>query len=195
MPADAKTPDGFSLKRWSRLKLEAARETAASEAAPTIAKEKETGENVTATAAPIAPVPEVPAALPPIESLTIDSDFTAFMKPNVDESLKRQALKKLLTDPRFNVMDGLDIYIDDYTKADPIPPDVLERLVKGHFGFNPPSLPADAPHEPAAIAAADPAALLPESESIPVTDGAAAVPAAAPATPDAAPVPDPATKR
>ncbi|MEO8675409.1 MAG: DUF3306 domain-containing protein [Casimicrobiaceae bacterium] len=195
MPADATTPDGFSLKRWSRRKLEAARESAPSEAAPTIAKERASGENVPVTAVPIAPVPEVPAALPPIESLTIDSDFTAFMKPNVDESLKRLALKKLLTDPRFNVMDGLDIYIDDYTKSDPIPPDILERLVKGHFGFNPPSLPADAPHEPAATVAVDPATSLPASEPISVIDGATADPAVAPATPDAAPEPDPVTKR
>ena len=37
--------------------------------------------------------------------------------PNVDESLKRQALRKLFADPRFNVMDGLDVYIDDYTQV------------------------------------------------------------------------------
>ena len=31
------------------------------------------------------------------------------------------AMKKLFTDPHFNVMDGLDIYIDDYRKPDPLP--------------------------------------------------------------------------
>ena len=31
-------------------------------------------------------------------------------------------MKKLFTDPHFNVMDGLDTYIDDYRKPDPIPP-------------------------------------------------------------------------
>ena len=30
-------------------------------------------------------------------------------------------------------MDGLDVYIDDYTKPDPIPPDVLERLTQMGF--------------------------------------------------------------
>ena len=31
-------------------------------------------------------------------------------------------MKKLFSDPHFNVMDGLDTYIDDYGKPDPIPP-------------------------------------------------------------------------
>jgi Protein of unknown function (DUF3306) len=105
---------------------------------------------------PIAAVPPVPAAaietpLPPVESLTIDSDFTAFLQPKVDEALKRQALKKLFADPRFNVMDGLDVYIDDYTKSDPIPPDILERLMK-HFDFSLPAV-VDQPRESTAEAA------------------------------------------
>jgi hypothetical protein len=33
------------------------------------------------------------------------------MQPGVDPALKRQALRTLVRDPRFNVMDGLDIYI------------------------------------------------------------------------------------
>ncbi len=86
--------------------------------------------------------------MPPVESLTIDSDFTAFLQPQVDESVKRQALKKLFADPRFNVMDGLDIYIGDYTKSEPIPPDVLERLMRT-FTFNPPVPDAPAKDETA----------------------------------------------
>ena len=38
------------------------------------------------------------------------------------------ALKKLFADPHFNRMDGLDIYIDDYTKPDPMPRAMLARL-------------------------------------------------------------------
>jgi hypothetical protein len=48
--------------------------------------------------------------LPPVQSLTIDSDFSAFLQPEVDETLKRQALKQLFRDPRFNVMDGLRVH-------------------------------------------------------------------------------------
>ena len=96
------------LRRWSRRKKEAA----------------------AAVAQPPAPKPaEVKQEeLPPVESLTFDSDFGAYVRANIDESLKRAALKKLLHDPRFNVMDGLDIYIDDYSKDDPIPEEMLKKL-------------------------------------------------------------------
>jgi hypothetical protein len=50
------------------------------------------------------------------------------MKADVDPALRRSALKKLLADPRFNVMDGLDVYIDDYSKADPLPEGWLEKM-------------------------------------------------------------------
>lgn len=152
MPADAKTPESFSLKRWSRRKLEAARESAVADSEAPVAPIAAQDASV-----PIATVPPVPQAaiespLPPVESLTIDSDFTAFLQPKVDEALKRQALKKLFADPRFNVMDGLDVYIDDYTKSDPIPPDILARLMK-HFDFMGPAVAGEVPGEPAPAAA------------------------------------------
>jgi len=151
MPADTKTPEGFSLQRWSRRKLEAARESRTADGVAPVAQTAAQDASV-----PIAAVPPVPAAaietpLPSVESLTIDSDFTAFLQPKVDEVLKRRALKKLFADPRFNVMDGLDVYIDDYTKSDPIPPDILERLMK-HFDFSLPAV-ADQPRESTAEAA------------------------------------------
>ena len=76
--------------------------------------------------------------LPPVESLTFDSEFAPFLKPEVDETLKRAALKQLFRHPRFNIMDGLDTYIDDYTKADPIPPDMLSKLAHTRYIFDPP---------------------------------------------------------
>ncbi len=72
--------------------------------------------------------PAVEVQLPAVEALTLDSDFTAFLKDEVGEALRRKALHKLFSDPHFNRMDGLDIYIDDYSQPDPIPPDVLARL-------------------------------------------------------------------
>jgi hypothetical protein len=57
-------------------------------------------------------------------------DFSAFMKPDVDPAVQQAALKKMFTDPHFNVMDGLDIYIDDYSKPDPLPQGMLERMVQ-----------------------------------------------------------------
>lgn len=57
-------------------------------------------------------------------------DFSAFMKPEVDPAVQQAALKKMFSDPHFNVMDGLDIYIDDYSKPDPLPPGMLARMVQ-----------------------------------------------------------------
>jgi hypothetical protein len=123
---------GFSLKRWSRRKLEAARADAGRTPATPVVAVPSPAPEASSAEAPM-PVPErtareVAASLPPIDSLTPDSDFTPFLQPKVEEAVRRAALKKLFADPHFNVMDGLDIYIDDYTKPDPLPAEWLARL-------------------------------------------------------------------
>jgi hypothetical protein len=80
----------------------------------------------------------VEPALPPVDSLTIESDFTPFMRPDVDPDVKRTALRKLFRDPRFNVMDGLDVYIDDYSKPSPIEPELVRTLMQARYIFAPP---------------------------------------------------------
>src|SRR5258706_66621 len=85
-----------------------------------------------------------PAPLPPVESLTIESDYAPFMRPAIDEATKRAALKKLFSDPSFNVMDGLDIYVGDYTQPDPMPPGMLEKLSAAYAAV----APAESPEEP-----------------------------------------------
>jgi len=97
------------LSRWSKRKRDAAAKT---ESAP--APKAETA-------------PEAPA-LPPLDQLTHDSDFSVFMHAKVDERLRRAALKKLFSDPRFNVVDGLDDYAEDYTKLEALAPEVARRL-------------------------------------------------------------------
>ncbi|MBI2585389.1 MAG: DUF3306 domain-containing protein [Rhodospirillales bacterium] len=59
--------------------------------------------------------------LPPVNTLDKDSDYTRFLKKNVPEALKRQALKRLWTsDPQFHVVDPFTEYGGDYTVAVPI---------------------------------------------------------------------------
>lgn len=99
------------LSRWSRLKKEA-RE--ANPPAPAAAKSVD----------PKAPAPE----LPPLEKLTLDSDYRDFFHPKVGDDVRRAALKKLFSNPHFNVMDGLDVYIDDYSKTEPIPAVMMAGL-------------------------------------------------------------------
>lgn len=71
-----------------------------------------------------------PPTIEDVASLTPQSDYTRFVARGVDENIKRSALKKLFSDPYFNVMDGLDTYIGDYNKFEPIPPEMLALL--GH---------------------------------------------------------------
>ena len=79
------------LSRWSRLKREPVEKPAAAE-----------------TPAP---------TLPPVESLTPESDFADFMHPKVKEELRRLALKKLFSDPHFNLPDPFEAYSGDWTGA------------------------------------------------------------------------------
>ena len=123
------TDDGDFLRRWSRRKL-ATKTGEKLEAHPSPAQPTPEAGRVAPTAGGV-PEPlgtQSPEPLPPVESLTIDSDFTPFMRPGVDPGVKREALKTLLRDPRFNVMDGLDTYISDYSKPDPLPEGWLEQL-------------------------------------------------------------------
>lgn len=53
--------------------------------------------------------------LPAIESLTLESDYTVFMAPNVPLDVRRRALRKLWSYPAFNKTDGLLAYAGDYT--------------------------------------------------------------------------------
>jgi hypothetical protein len=77
--------------------------------------------------APSPPPPPTPT-LDDVAQLTPQSDFAAFVKPEVDPQVRQAALKKLFADPHFNVMDGLDVYIDDYNTPDPLPPGMLRQL-------------------------------------------------------------------
>ena len=98
------------LSRWARRKEEARLQQ----------QEQAPGQ----AADPKAPAPE----LPPLDKLTLDSDYSAFFHPKVGEDMRRAALKKLFSDPHFNVMDGLDTYIDDYSKTEPIPAAMMAGL-------------------------------------------------------------------
>jgi hypothetical protein len=77
---------------------------------------------------------KVPApTLDDVQALTAESDFKPFMAREVDPEVKNAAMKKLFADPHYNVMDGLDTYIDDYSKPDPLPESMLRKMVSAKF--------------------------------------------------------------
>jgi len=134
--------DGF-LSRWARRKAEARGGAPTTEAEPAPAVPADRGEPPlpTAPAVPVSTAPPLestasPAVTPEpplptlddVARLTKDSDFSPYVARNVDARVRNAAMKKLFSDPHFNVMDGLDTYIDDYGKPNPIPLSMLRRM-------------------------------------------------------------------
>jgi len=93
------------LSRWSRLKNEQDR-------LPESKPEQTT---------------DVPA-LPPADEWTPQSDFSGFMHPKVGDALRRAALKKLFSDPHFNLPDPFEPYSGDWTVGEAIPQAMLDSL-------------------------------------------------------------------
>ncbi|HQR98673.1 MULTISPECIES: DUF3306 domain-containing protein [unclassified Polaromonas] len=135
---------GF-LGRWARRKTDALQGKRLDEPAP--AATAPVVPDVARTAAP-PPPPAAPVSAPddavaPPEKklltledaqlLTRDSDFKPFMAGDVGPEVRNAAMKKLFADPHFNVMDGLDIYIDDYSRSDPIPESMLRQMTSAKF--------------------------------------------------------------
>jgi hypothetical protein len=138
----AEDPPGF-LGRWARRKTDVLHgkpldEPAPATTPPVAPAVARTG--MPASAAP-APVPAEAAAAPEKKLLTLedarlltqDSDFKPFMAGDVGPEVRNAAMKKLFSDPHFNVMDGLDIYIDDYSRSDPIPESMLRQMASAKF--------------------------------------------------------------
>ncbi|NQW81759.1 MAG: DUF3306 domain-containing protein [Polaromonas sp.] len=145
--------DGF-LGRWARRKNDALQGKLLDEAppaaavspagAPLPAAVKPAGADAARPAEPKAKLaPEAKPAEPaePIKQLSLDdvkdltkeSDFKPFMGRGVEPGVRNAAMKKLFADPHFNVMDGLDIYIDDYSKPDPLPLSMLRQMTSAKF--------------------------------------------------------------
>jgi len=123
--------DASFLSRWSRRKAavregKAVPEEAQAPAVPPRHVVAPPAQEPVTPAAESSPLP----TLADVAQLRPGDNIARFVAQGVDESVKRAALKTLFADPHFNVMDGLDTYIDDYTKPDPIPLDVLRKLTQ-----------------------------------------------------------------
>ena len=135
---------GGFLDRWSRRKVQArAGQTPADEAPPpvaaAVAAPVDGSKTLPALAdkAPPAIKEEAPVlTLEDAQALTPESDFTPFVQRAVAPEVRNAAFKKLFADPHYNVMDGLDIYIGDYSIPDPLPASMLRQMASAQFlGF------------------------------------------------------------
>ncbi len=129
--------DGF-LSRWARRKEQVRQGVpvapegvpdAAPSPPPANAPSPQASEPAAAAAPAAAPARPLPT-MEDVAGLTRESDYSRFVSPGVDPTVKNAAMKKLFaSDPHFNAMDGLDVYIDDYNKFEPIPKSILRQLV------------------------------------------------------------------
>ena len=71
------------------------------------------------------------ADMPPVESLTADSDMSAFFNRGVSAVLRKAALRHVFHQPAFNVRDGLNDYDGDYTVFEPLG-DTITSDMKWH---------------------------------------------------------------
>lgn len=139
--------EGF-MRRWSRLKSDASAEvrlpgrpsarlqadsaevkgTQSNQDAALVRRQNDTGSTPESGSTSAIPSTSVSPTLQDAMHLTSDSDYSAFMARGVDKNVRRLAMKKLFADPHFNQLDGLDIYMGDYNRADPLPAPMLAAL-------------------------------------------------------------------
>ncbi|MFI5444273.1 DUF3306 domain-containing protein [Polaromonas sp. UC242_47] len=124
---------GF-LGRWSRRKTDALQGKPLDQPAVPAQPVAVAVAPVTPPSAPVESAPpEKTLSLDDVRLLTKDSDFKPFMASDVGPEVRNAAMKKLFADPHFNVMDGLDTYIDDYSKPDPLPESMLRQMASAKF--------------------------------------------------------------
>ena len=110
--------DGGFLYRWSERKLALRDGTAIDDGNPAEEAARQQDSIATDDTA-FGPQPATTLTdvdMPPVEDLDAESDYSSFLSQGVSESLRNQALKKLFFCGRFNVVDGLDDYAEDFTR-------------------------------------------------------------------------------
>lgn len=131
--------DSGFLARWSQRKVQARQGGPLVEDPPAVPVVADTTPPIAPAPTAIAePQPQPPSAdaLPTMDevaTLTPASDFSRFVARGVEPGVKNAALKKLFADPHFNLMDGLDTYIEDFGRADPLPASVLAQMAQARF--------------------------------------------------------------
>ena len=130
--------EGF-LARWSRRKraveeAEAAAPEAEALAAPPDPAPEETPPEEGPVARAACPIPEIPpidpATLPPVESLTAESDFSLFLRPGVPTLLRNAALRRMWSlDPAIRDYIGPVDYQWDFNTPGGLPFGFANELV------------------------------------------------------------------
>lgn len=92
------------IRRWSERKLQS-QEPSPEKPAPEPEVEAEALDEA----------PPTDIDMPPLDTLTSESDYSGFLSPGVSKELQRLALRQLFGATKFNVRDGMDDYDEDFT--------------------------------------------------------------------------------
>ena len=179
-------PDNF-LSRWSRRKRQAGEDKEKNGTGETVAAPAPENQQGKPAAPGAAPTPEFDVeSLPPIETISAETDITAFMRTGIPETLKHAALRRAwASDPVIRDFVGLNENFWDAAGPDGIPgfgdldPNLdVRRMVSELFGETPrqdtqPVLEADRVADSSALptdnlpeAADPPQATLPPAEEL-----------------------------
>jgi hypothetical protein len=179
------------LNRWSRRK-QALKEQAAKPAPAAAVPEAPTSDPKAATPAP-PPEPVDLTKLPPIDSLTADSDYTAFLRPGVPQSMQIAALRRLwLTDPSVKNYEALVDYAWDFNApgyGKLLPTDDVEKLLKAVFG---PSQTESGQEDASPPRVSEPPKIAVQNDTVRRSEGDRSRPASMPSSDTAALAPAPA---
>jgi hypothetical protein len=138
-------PDNF-LSRWSRRKREAGEGKEKNETGEAVAAPASENQQDKPAAPGAAPIPEFDMeSLPPIETISAETDITEFMRTGVPETLKHAALRRAwASDPVIRDFVGLNENFWDAAGPDGIPgfgdldPNLdVRRMVSELFGETP----------------------------------------------------------
>lgn len=109
-------PETF-FRRWSRLKLQSS------------------GAN---------PPPSLLQPAGVADSTGSDESLGVLFQPEVTRDIRQQALRNLFMIDHYRATDGLDVYVDDYSRPELLPAEMLDRI--GHArGLIKPDEPAPEP--------------------------------------------------
>ena len=125
--------EGFA-GRWSRLKSEA---RATQAVVPPFAEIPPTEPAHASDVQPATPpAAEKPVELPPLETLTRDSDYSLFMRGDVASDLRTQALRKLWTlDPHFAAIDISECHSIDFNAVQCFPEGLKNTIYRVGSGM------------------------------------------------------------
>ncbi len=141
-PAAAAGGEESRLRRWSRLKEEARAKGALPPAAspppetPTASTDPRTEKRREDKAKDEKEKPFDLSQLPSIDSLTKDSDFSLFMRPEVPDELRQQALRRLWAlDPALSGPDWFEMHMTDFNAVPTFPEGLVSTLYQVGKGY------------------------------------------------------------